>query len=86
MAIRADSTTVVEDYAKRNRVEIGCGFFDQPDLQSLNDYRFFFFICDCNFKTLGRVLYSWKGILKTFPLFKTFPRYITCLQIPKFNR
>lgn len=23
--------------------KIGCGFFDQPDLQLLNDYKFFFF-------------------------------------------
>lgn len=32
---------LVKNYANKNIVEIGCGFFDKFDLQSLNDYRFF---------------------------------------------
>ena len=40
---------------KKTATEIGCGFFDQPDLQQLNDYKFFFSFCDFNFKDIWGV-------------------------------
>ena len=38
---------------KKIAVEIGCGSFDQPDLQSLHDYIFFFFSLPCNIENVG---------------------------------
>ena len=47
--------------------KIGCGSFDQFDMQSLNEYTFFFFILQLKFsKDLGHVIYRWKGVFKTF--------------------
>ena len=64
---------------KTTIAEIGCGSFDRPDLESLNNYKkilLHFAIAILN--NLGRVTYCWKNILKKFPTV-----YITCPQIPK---
>ena len=42
---------------KKSAAEIGCGSFDQPNLQSLNNYIFFFFcFATIIFNILGRVI------------------------------
>ena len=34
---------------KETAVEIGCGVFDQPDFQSLNDFKIFFVVLQLQF-------------------------------------
>jgi hypothetical protein len=38
---------------KETATEIGCGSFDQPDLQWLNNYIFAFSFCNCNYNFWG---------------------------------
>ena len=45
---------------------VHCGSFDHHDLQSLNDYKFFFCLTTAILKFWGHVTHHWKGILKTF--------------------
>ena len=48
---------------KRIATEVGCGSFDQLDMQSLNDYKFFFFIfATALSKISGHVIYPWEKI------------------------
>ena len=58
--------------SKRTAAKIGCGSFDQLDLQLLNNYRFFFPFCNYNFNNLGQVKYT-VGKLFSSP----FQPYIT---------
>jgi hypothetical protein len=44
-----------------------CGSFDHPDMQSLNDCKFFIFVLRMKLlKFGGHVIHCWKGIFKTF--------------------
>jgi hypothetical protein len=52
---------------KNTVAEIGYGFFDQPDTQSLNNYRFDFFVMRLQFQTIGGVQYTGGKVFKTFP-------------------
>ena len=38
---------------KNTAAKIGCGSFDQHDLQSLNNYKHFLFFCNYNFEHFG---------------------------------
>ena len=49
---------------KKIAAKIGCGSFDQLDLESLNDCKFPFLFCDCILRIPGRVICYWKGIFK----------------------
>jgi hypothetical protein len=52
----------------RNPFLSRCGFFDHPDLQSLNDYIFFFLRFAIAISIfLGREIHCWEDIFKTFP-------------------
>ena len=46
---------------KKTAAEIDCSSFDQHDLQSLNDFFFFFSV-----ELLGPVIYGWKGLEDSF--------------------
>jgi hypothetical protein len=47
---------------------VHCGSLDHPDLQSLNDCRFFFFCLPTEFLGIrGLLIYRWKGLENTFP-------------------
>ena len=54
-------------------VEIGCGSFDQPNLQSQITTNFTFSFFDCNLIFLGRVIYHWTSVFKTFPIVYYMP-------------
>ena len=43
---------------KKAATEIGCSYFDQPDLQSLNNYKKFFSILRLQFWMLWGVWYT----------------------------
>lgn len=54
--------------SKKTATKISCSSFDKRDLQSLNDYTFFFFpFCDYNVKVVEACNIRRKGIFKTFP-------------------
>ena len=59
---------LVKIMQKRTAVVFHCSSFDHPSLQSLNDRIFCFSLRVCNSKKLGRSIYCWKDIYKTFPL------------------
>ena len=47
--------------SKNTEAEISCGSFDQPDLYSSNDYKFFFSFCNCKFQRFGACNISLEG-------------------------
>jgi hypothetical protein len=53
---------------KESQSFVYCGSFDHPDLQSLNDCKFFFFGLPTEFLGIwGLLIYRWKGLENTFP-------------------
>ena len=45
-----DLQSLVENYVQKTATKINHGSFDHLDMQSLNNYRFFFSFCNCTFK------------------------------------
>lgn len=75
--VSSAKNTLVANYAQKTIDEINYGSFDQPNLQLLNNYNFH--PIPTILKQFGRVMHHLKSILKTFPLYITFP------QIPKIK-
>jgi hypothetical protein len=52
--------------SKRTIAEISGVSFDQPHMQSLNDYSFFFFFLRPKFLNMGPAIYHYEGIFNIF--------------------
>ena len=62
---------------KKIAAEIGCGPFNQHNLQLLNDYIFFW---DSSFKILRCLIYRWKG-LEIFNRILQAPKFLTVYSL-----
>ena len=67
---------------KKNRNCFPFGSFDHLDLQSQNNYKYFFFILQLKFLNfLGHVMYRWKGIFKISPTIYYIPQNFRNFQL-----
>jgi hypothetical protein len=64
-----------------------CGFFDHPDLQSLNDYKFVFLVYQLINASgiLGLSIYRWKGLENTLSKIILHAPKISNLQSQKIK-
>jgi hypothetical protein len=59
---------------KRTATNIGCGFFDKHDLQSLNNYKICFFGLATKILGIwGHVKHFWQVFENTFPIVYSMP-------------